>query len=186
MAHSIHNATERLVLAEVQGRKTSRQETDGGCWCDGCEKDVVALSLSSLPPHYCTRFDWEEALQREGALWVRETVTRSLERVARHPKHHRQNSEAGGSRFRLVNFSFEECEAVIEQVLMEEQQACTCRRCLDDVLAYALNRYPPKYGVERNGEVSFPPKEREMARQELSSIVAAAAEVVGRKPRHGE
>lgn len=186
MGHTIRNATQQLVLAEVEARKSSRLREESGCWCEGCTQDVIALALSSLPPHYCTRFNWEEALQREGALWVQETVSRSLERVTRHPKHGRLNADSTSRRFRLVNFSFEECESVISEVLLEEEDACTCPRCRDDVMAYALNRYPPKYGVARNGEVNFPGKEREMIRRELSAIVSAASEVVARKPRHGE
>ena len=184
IASSVVNATEHLVLAELRERRTSVPGDSVLFCCEACDQDVAALALSSLPPHYCTRFDCVGELTREGSVWVRESVTRSLERVKRHPKHDRIPDDGPEMGFRLVNFSFQVGEAVLDKVVGREESACACPQCRSDVLAYALNRYPPKYGVERKGEIDFPPKERALVRRELAGIVAAAAEVVSKRPRH--
>ena len=61
---------------------------------------------------------------------------------------------------------------------------CTCEHCCADTLAMALNRYPSKYGVELEGSLKFPARERASIRRELGLIMNHAAEVVAERPRH--
>ena len=62
---------------------------------------------------------------------------------------------------------------------------CTCDRCRNDVIAYALNHMPPRYVVNVSGSVMV--KLESWRQQGLTDVRAAltrAAMLVGEKPRH--
>jgi competence protein ComFB len=64
--------------------------------------------------------------------------------------------------------------------------ACTCEQCRDDILAFALNRLPPRYVSSDLGHAYV--KTQYMSSQLQSDIVselARAAEIVRDRPRHG-
>ena len=50
---SIKNEMEQLVREEVRRARQSGVQKKEACWCPLCETDVVALSLTLLPPLYC-------------------------------------------------------------------------------------------------------------------------------------
>ena len=79
-------------------------------------------------------------------------------------------------------------ETLVEEVYSrckDSLPCCTCERCRDDVIAYALNRLPPRYAVTPEGGVYT--KITGLERQYYTDIVAAltqAAQVVNTNPRH--
>lgn len=48
MSVEYHNLMEDIVLQHVD----AMMESSGGCCCDICKSDVIALTLNHLPPHY--------------------------------------------------------------------------------------------------------------------------------------
>ncbi|MFZ5623950.1 MAG: late competence development ComFB family protein [Gemmatimonadota bacterium] len=64
---------------------------------------------------------------------------------------------------------------------------CGCDVCRSDVLAYALNRLPPRYVSTLEGlvvsEVSL---ERQQAQADISVVVMEAVRMVMRSPRCGK
>jgi len=179
----LQNANERAVLKEFDTQKAISPGV-ATCWCQFCEADVKALALSKLSPCYCTTFDYTPILMTEDHLVVRRAVNHALERVALHPRHDHPLSDAPPDGPRVVDFIFEEGLDLVRQVMGESPSLCACDRCRDDALAYSLNRYPPRYGVRRNGKASLPEKERTAIRIELSPILARAARMISDKPRH--
>jgi hypothetical protein len=180
------NDTERVVRETVDRKKASRSADDNTeCWCPLCESDIMALSLGALSPHYCTDFDYEKVLEGEESRRVERAVDHSISRVALHPKHERLAEDISDLRLRLVNFSCKEGKAIIDSLLDDSGDSCSCPQCRAETLAYALNRYPPRYGVERNGIVEMPALEREAIREEISIILTHANRVVTASPRHG-
>jgi hypothetical protein len=178
------NATEAAVDNELRRIRNSGPVAAAPCWCDACQADIRALSLSILPPYYCTTFDFDHILEKAEGGQVRTTVSQAVERVARYPKHNRRDTGTGHADLRLVNFTLEEGRALMDELSANGVAPCACQSCRTDTLAYALNRYPSKYGVERSGHIDFPESERKSIRRELSSIVAKAAGVVANQPRH--
>lgn len=181
MATRILNEMEEAVRAELAGAK-ARSESKGVCWCELCEADMIALTLTSLPPQYCTsrcRGTGDDSQLQEQ---VRDALHSSIERVGNNPKHFPADREGKESSPRLINFNFEEGAESVTDIM--DSALCTCEHCCADTLAMALNRYPSKYGVEVEGSVNFPPRERASIRRELGLIMTHAAEVVAKRPRH--
>jgi hypothetical protein len=52
------------------------------------------------------------------------------------------------------------------------------------MVAFALNRYPARYGVEHEGRTQLFEEQRERMRDELSSFLLHALKVVTTVPRH--
>ncbi len=62
---------------------------------------------------------------------------------------------------------------------------CKCKKCHDDIVAYALNQLPPKYVVSDEGEIYA--RVGEMSSEQEFDIllaVAKAIQVVDQNPRH--
>jgi hypothetical protein len=184
MTSAIQNANEEAVLGEIESRKAADSQKDSACWCPYCEADVKALALSKLTPCYCTDFDYTPILQTEEHPRVRKAVSTALERVALHPKHRHNPAEGPPGGPHVVNFIAQAGEELLEEVMETSGSSCTCARCRSDALAYSLNRYPPRYGVRRDGKPSLPEKERATIRLELATIMARAARMISDKPRH--
>lgn len=82
-------------------------------------------------------------------------------------------------------------EKVVEDVVMkfkdELHLSCTCGRCLDDVMAIALNKLPPRY-IANDDHSPYIRASHEMDRQSATNvlmIVAQAASIVAKDPRCG-
>lgn len=79
-------------------------------------------------------------------------------------------------------------ESVVEELYEEYKGAlgcCTCPSCRDDIIAYALNRLPPKYIVSTPGAAFT--KLYALQKQYRADVAAAlsqAAAAVAKSPRH--
>jgi len=59
---------------------------------------------------------------------------------------------------------------------------CGCEHCRADTLAYALNRYPAKYGVTVDGPAQLAPTYLDFMRHELGMLIGQAVRVVSAHP----
>jgi competence protein ComFB len=87
--------------------------------------------------------------------------------------------------FELKNFSEVIVRKTLEEYLPKADIPCKCERCQADIMAFALNRLPPRYFVSLKGEVitnfesqTVPDKARVLAE------VVAAAQIVATYPSH--
>ncbi len=182
MKYRLTNTTERVVTAAVDVLRESPADAAPLCSCAACRADIMALTLCSLPPHYCTGREDESFVREKLGSRVEREVVHSAQRVAKHPKHDRV--EEGKGDVNLLNFTFEEGSALLASLPGQEPFPCSCDTCSSDILAYTLNRFPPKYGVARSGKIEFPQHERDSLRQDMAFILALAVGVVSSKPRH--
>lgn len=79
-------------------------------------------------------------------------------------------------------------ESVVEAIYEEYKGAlgcCTCPSCRDDVIAYTLNRLPPKYIVSSPG-AAFTRLDalQTQYRADVAATLSQAAAVVAKSPRH--
>jgi hypothetical protein len=88
------------------------------------------------------------------------------------------------SEIRLVDFGIQEGAVMVGPFLQRLEAACTCARCRADALAFGLNRFRPRYGVEVQGKLRMPPHEMEFIRHELRTVLWKAAGTIAAKPRH--
>jgi len=79
-------------------------------------------------------------------------------------------------------------EAVVEELasLLESlKDNCKCERCRQDMVAYALNKLPPKYVTTHLGIVYTQLNQmKAQARTDIEVELLAAAKVVKAHPRH--
>jgi hypothetical protein len=181
---AVYNWTEDAVRAEIERLKEGTGEQAESCWCALCEADVIALAMTTLPPRYCTKTTASPE-EPASAGSVKSAVFSAASRVRRRPKHTPAHPEQQGSMVHLVNITFEEGAALVATLMHRSESACNCRICQHDTLAYALNRYPPKYGVVHGGRSNLPSYQRDFIRHELEIIISHAAGVVTNEPRHG-
>lgn len=80
-------------------------------------------------------------------------------------------------------------ETIVHDVLRENRQrlklACDCERCMDDILANALNNLPPRYIVNPSRQ-PYVRAEHETDRDgaiNILRIVTQAATLVAKQPR---
>lgn len=69
--------------------------------------------------------------------------------------------------------------------IIDTFDCCQCKQCRDDIIAFSLNRLPPKYVVTREGEAYS--KVYALGLQHDADIVSAltlGAKVVREHPRH--
>jgi hypothetical protein len=85
-----------------------------------------------------------------------------------------------------VDFGIREGAVMVRPLLQRLEESCTCPRCRADVLAFGLNRFQPRYGVEVQGKLRMPPHEMEFIRHELRSVLWKAAGTIAANPRHGD
>lgn len=87
--------------------------------------------------------------------------------------------------YELKNFSEVLVKKTLGDYLPKANIACKCERCQADILAFALNRLPPRYYVSEKGEVitSF---ESQMVpdRARVLAEIVSAAQVVSLYPSH--
>ena len=91
---------------------------------------------------------------------------------------------AAGEPVWVVNFPLEEGFRTVDAILRRHDNACDCWNCRCDMVAFALNRYPARYGVEYEGKTHLFEGDREQMREELSSFLDLAVTVVTTVPRH--
>jgi hypothetical protein len=182
----IRNEMESLVRAEFSRIKAAESGDAGAarCWCTLCETDVVALALTLLPPLYCrgTASGYAPGLHTPGK--IHDAVQSALLRVNLRPKHRSGESAAARAEVSLVNYTMEVGSEMVGRALGRSERGCACQECRSDALAYALNRYPPKYGVARSGRRTLQPTYLEFMRHELGMLVLQAARVVSAHPNH--
>jgi hypothetical protein len=179
---TVINRTEEAVRAEIARLKEGTGEQAEQCWCALCEADVIALAMTILPPCYCTRVLPEDDVASTGS--VRNAVFTAARRVQRRPKHRMAHPESRDAKVHLVNYTYEEGAALVATLRHRSDSSCSCRICQQDMLAYALNRYPPKYGVIHGGTSNLPSYQRDYIRHELEIIISHAAGIITARPRH--
>lgn len=160
--------------------------TRGGnfaCGCPHCAADVLALSLCRLPVRYCLSLHYGVGGRVEAAK-VRQQVRDALRRVDSRPRHAARDLVSEGSEIRLVDFGIREGALMVGPLLQRLEEGCTCSRCRADTLAFGLNRFPPRYGVEVQGRLRMPPHEMEFIRHDLRTVLWKAAGTIATNPRH--
>lgn len=71
--------------------------------------------------------------------------------------------------------------------VMEQQGVCHCEICKSDVIAFALNHLPPRYVATELGRlVSKAQSYESQFHTDVITALSEAAEMVRKKPRHGE
>ena len=73
----------------------------------------------------------------------------------------------------------------LEEYLPKSNLPCKCERCQADIIAFALNRLPPRYYVSLKGEV-MTHFESQMVpdRARVLSEVVSAAQIISAYPSH--
>jgi hypothetical protein len=100
------------------------------------------------------------------------------------PKHRPGARERVRDEVSLVNYTYEVLAPMVGPALGLSATRCTCQECRFDTLAYALNRYPAKYGVNMGGRRSLHSTYLDFMRYELGMLVNHAARVVAAHPHH--
>jgi len=181
---SVKNEMEAVVREEVARVRAGAGDAPPGCWCSLCEADTVALALTLLPPLYCREETSGTAASLISAGKIRTAVQAALKRVSLSPKHPPGALPTLRRDIGLINYAYEVGATMVASALSRTARACTCEHCRTDALAYALNRYPAKYGVTLSGRRSLHPTYLEFMRYELGLLVNHAARLVSTHPRH--
>lgn len=180
----IKNEMEQLVRDEVARAKAEGGPGYKGCWCQLCEIDIVALALTLLSPLYSRTGTYGHAAVLIRAGKISDAVQSALKRVDLWPKHRPGTMPAKRDEIALINYTFEVGSEMVGPALGRSAAGCICDECRSDTLAYALNRYPAKYGVSRGGQRSLQPAYLDFMRYELGMLIHQAARVVSSHPRH--
>jgi len=73
----------------------------------------------------------------------------------------------------------------LQGVLAQVEGSCSCEKCRQDMVAWALNRLPPKYVVTDLGYVYTNLNQiKVQARVDIVTKLTEAAQLVKEKPRH--
>lgn len=87
--------------------------------------------------------------------------------------------------YELKNFSEVMVKRTLAEYLPKADLPCKCEQCQNDIIAFALNRLPPRYYVSLKGEVMthfesqmVPDKAR------VLTEVVSAAQIVASYPSH--
>ncbi len=86
---------------------------------------------------------------------------------------------------KLKNYMEDAVRDMLDDLMAKRNNICKCSRCRLDILAYALNRLPPKYVVTDKGHTYT--RVAEMAQQFATDLVVAlsrAIKHVNKNPRH--
>jgi hypothetical protein len=180
----LSNSMEQAVrnhLARIRSQSPAGDET---CWCPLCRADMMALALTSLPPRYATRRQNDVELEAPTVAAIHHELATARVQVERFPKHGKGAAVAAGKPVWVVNFPLEEGFRAVDMILKQHEEACDCWNCRCDIMAFALNRYPARYGVEHEGQTHLFEADRVRMRDELSSFLELAVRVVATSPRH--
>lgn len=180
----IKNEMEGLVRAEVDRLKETCASGADVCWCALCETDIVALALTLLPPFYCRQDTYGYAAGLNTSGKIRDAVQSAIKRVSMRPKHRTSAPGAFRGEINLVNYTLEVGAEMVGPAMGRSDSGCGCTQCRSDALAYALNRYPAKYGVIWGGRRNLNPTYLDFMRFELGMLITQAARVVSAHPHH--
>ena len=180
----LSNSMEREVRNHLDRVRTQSPAGDEGCWCPLCRADMMALVLSSLPPRYATRRSSEVEVEAQLTAAIHDGVQVARRQVTQFPKHPKDAAVAAGEPVWVVNFPLEEGFRAVDAILRRQDKVCDCWNCRCDMVAFALNRYPARYGVEHRGQTHLFELDREQIRVELSSFLERAVNVVTTVPHH--
>lgn len=180
----IKNDMEFLVKAEVQERRESSVKENEICWCSLCEMDILALALNRLPPRYCHEKNFGCAISPGSRNDVHNAVARAIQKVSRRPKHPPGRPLTSNDDIRMENYAQKFGNSLVGAFRSPESPACACGQCQADTLAYALNRYPPKYGVSYGGRESYQANYGDFIRHEIGQVLTQAMAVVREHPHH--
>lgn len=73
----------------------------------------------------------------------------------------------------------------LAKLLKDREDICKCEKCVADMIAYALNRLPPKYMVTDRGYIFLKLREIETQFQvDVLEAILEAIQVVSKKPEH--
>jgi competence protein ComFB len=154
------------------------------CRCPWCRNDVLALSLSKLPPCYCQSHHYGMSLQKIEPRRVQGAVADAVRRVGGRPRHSQRDMVPDEGEIRLIDFRMREGSRIVEPLLGKIEEACSCDSCRSDVLAYALNRLAPRYGVVMRGKIRLRRHDMEFIRHETLRALAESARKIAANPRH--
>jgi hypothetical protein len=175
---------EQVVRAHLNRLREESATGDETCWCPLCRADMMALALTALPPRYATRrpidFEGEPSLFAA----ARDGVAAARRQIDRFPKHGKGAAAAASEPVWVVNFPLEEGFRAVDALLRREETPCDCWNCRCDMVAFALNRYPARYGVEHRGQTHLFEEDRKRMREELTSFLGMGIRVVTTVPRH--
>lgn len=180
---AIKNDMEFRVRAEAARRRGRPERHEDPCWCLLCEMDILALALNQLSPRYCQERNFGLANAHGLGDDVRKAVADAIRKVSRRPKH-RPGRPLHIDDVKMENFALRIGSALVGTILSPESSTCACEQCLSDALAYALNRYPPKYGVSYGGRESYQANYADFIRHEIGQALTQAAAVVREHPHH--
>lgn len=86
---------------------------------------------------------------------------------------------------KLVNYMEEIATHELEKILSDTEEVCACQKCKLDMLAWALNRLPPKYTVTEKGRVFTKLNEQNVQFQvDVIRELTKAIVYVSKKPQH--
>lgn len=178
------NSMEPVVRKHLNRMRSQSREGHETCWCPLCRADMMALALTSLPPRYATTRYGSVETEALTATAVQDGLAQARQQVEERPKHARGDAVAVGEPVWVVNFPLEEGFRAVDLLLRKHDDACDCWNCRCDMVAFALNRYPARYGVEHEGRTLLIDADRERMRDELLSFLDIAVKVVMAVPRH--
>ncbi|WP_066637348.1 late competence development ComFB family protein [Desulfolucanica intricata] len=89
----------------------------------------------------------------------------------------------------LINYTEvvvkEMLDEVITNYVINKSSICTCKLCLEDIMAYALNKLPPHYISSEAGAVIVKAAFNNTTnKQQVISALVEAIYNVGNNPRH--
>jgi hypothetical protein len=180
----IKNDMEFHVKSEAQRHRERPRQGSDPCWCTLCEIDIIAFALNRLPPRYCHERNFGCTSLEQLGDEVRSAVSRAVDKVSRRPKHRPGRPPADTDGIRLENFAQKIGASLVGTIMSPGSAACTCDQCQADALAYALNRYPPKYGVSHGGRESYQANFEDFIRHEIGQALVQAMAVVRVRPHH--
>jgi hypothetical protein len=180
----LSNTMENEVRGRLGRLRAQTPAEADACWCPLCRADMTALALSSLPPRYATRRARSLEIEPQTAMAVHDGVLRARRQVHERPKHARGAAVEPTEPVWVVNFPLEEGFRAVGMILRSRDGVCDCWHCRCDMVAFALNRYPARYGVEHAGQTHWYDLDRERMRDELCAYLELAVRLVTTVPRH--
>ena len=178
------NAMEQPVRMHLNRLRAQSPAGDEACWCPLCRADMMAFALSSLSPRYATCHPKDIETDSLMSSTIQDGIADARKQVERFPKHPKGGAVAAEEPVWVVNFPLEEGFRAVEEILRRYDGACDCWHCRCDAIAFALNRYPARYGVEHEGRTHFFEEDRKRLRDELSTFLDLAVRLVTAVPRH--